>query len=621
MSARRKGRVGFFATVPVEIILAAGMVPQDINNLFVTGSDPARLLHAADEAGVPRNLCAWTRGLYGATVANNMETIVVVPCGDCTNNVTMAELLGRVGTRVIRFNYPVPGTDERLHLEREMAGLAQQLGTTMAAAEGVFEELKPLRQLLRRIDLEGVAGGRLSAARARLLLLESTDFGGSPELFSRRLERGLREAQPTLAGAAPRIAVFGIPTILSNLGETLEEMGARVVLWETERDFAMVEPADSLVDQYLGYAYPRGLEARLERFLPLLKLRGVDSVLINAQAFCHHNLELRRVEQALAAYPTLVLESDAPGSVTARDRVRLEGFLALARNRRDAPATLARTAPPSGGLEAPDCVSGGTLVGLDLGSRFAKVMVRHGRDELLWSIDTIAFYRRFARRVDGALQVDLELLLQEVGVKGGAAPGIVATGYGRNLLAFDNARVMPEMEAHALGAAHQVKEEHFLLVDWGGQDTKVVEVCAGRLISFVMNDKCAAGSGRYVENMARLLGEPLDAVLSCHADPVALTNIFATFGESEVIGHLVDGVPVPQICAGIMASVASRTAQLLARLEVGGQLPIYLAGGLAQSIALRVMLEQATGRVPCPIPEPRFSGALGCLLSAQGQAD
>lgn len=615
MSRRRKGRVGLFSTVPVEVILAAGMVPQDVNNLFITNPDPGYLLRAADEAGVPRNLCAWTRGLYGATVANNLKAVVVVPCGDCSNNVTMAELLGRMGVRVIRFNYPVPGSDERGHLERELVELARKLGTTMAASSAMWEELKPVREMLRRVDVEGVAGGSIPAATARLLLLESTDFNGNPQLFSRRLSRGLDEASNAPSGGGPRIAVFGIPTILSDLGETLESMGARVVLWETERDFAMVEPAESLLDQYLGYAYPRGLEARLARFLPLLAERKVDGVLINSQSFCHHNLELQRVEAALAAFPTLVLESDVPSGVAARDRVRLEGFLSLARSRRDGLATSGVSGPP-GRRVAPSDGGENALVGLDLGSRFAKIMVRIGTDELSWSLDTISFYRRYASRVDGALQVDLARLLTELGVESAGEPRVVATGYGRNLLDFHNATTLPEMEAHARGAAHQVAENHFLLIDWGGQDTKVLEVLEGRLVGFVMNDKCAAGSGRYVENMARLLGEPLDAVLEHRADPVQLTNICATFGESEVIGHLVEGVPVPRICGGIMAGVANRTAQLLVRMEQEQQLPLFLAGGLAQSSALQALLEEATGRRACSLAEPRFNGALGALLVA-----
>ncbi len=619
MNVRRKGRVGVFSTVPVEVILAAGMVPQDVNNLFVTNPEPMQLLHAADEGGVPRNICAWTRGLYGATIANNLGTIVVVPCGDCTNNVTMSELLERVGIRVIRFNYPVPGHDERAHLERELATFAEELGTTLEAANRTWEELKPLRELLRQVDEMGVAGGQLPAARARLLLLESTDFNGNPELFARRLSRGLEEARPSPDGRGPRVAVFGIPTILDDLAQTLEEMGARPVLWETERDFAMIEPADSLVDQYLNYAYPRGLDARLERFVQLAEERRVESVLINAQAFCHHNLELKRVEEALAGYPTLVLESDVPGQVAARDRIRLEGFLSLSRARREESAT----AGGSGILGRRTIAAGmnrdGVYVGLDLGSRFAKVMVRVGGDELRWSIDTISFYRRFARRQEDRLQVDLASLLAELGVQGKEVMKAVATGYGRNLLHFDNAQIIPEMEAHARGAAAQVDEAHFLLVDWGGQDTKVVEVRDSRLVGFVMNDKCAAGSGRYVENMARLLGESLDAVLEYSSDPVQLTNICATFGESEVIGHLVDGVPVPRICAGILASVATRTAQLLARMEGDHSLPLHLAGGLAHSAALRQLLEQATGRDALPIADPRFNGALGCLLDAESQ--
>jgi predicted CoA-substrate-specific enzyme activase len=597
------------------------MVPQDVNNLFITNPEPAALLRAADEAGVPRNLCAWTRGLYGATIAHNLKTIVVVPRGDCTNNVTMAELLERVGIKVIRFNYPIPSKYERAEMERELALFAKELGTTLEAASTTWDKLKNVRFMLRQIDEQGVAGGQLEAARARLLLLESTDFGGNPELFSKRLSRGLEDFRPLSAKAAPRIAVFGIPAILGDLAESLEKMGASPVLWETERDFAMVEPAQSLVHQYLNYAYPRGLEARLEKFLPLLQERHVDGVLLNAQAFCHHNLELKRVEQALASYPTLVLESDAPGGVSPRDRVRLEGFLSLAS---------ARLSPPANG--APSSVVGrramavagkdeSACVGLDLGSRFAKVMARTASNEFRWSMDTVAFYRRFASRIEGKLRVDLPRLLAEMGVGKVTDPRVVATGYGRNLLDFDNARILPEMEAHARGASHQVEDDHFLLVDWGGQDTKIVEVKDGRLVGFVMNDKCAAGSGRYVENMARLLNEPLDAVLSHSSEPVSLTNICATFGESEVIGHLVEGVPVASICAGIIGSVATRTAQLLARMEGGAGLPLHLAGGLAHSVALHELLQQATGRPASPIAEPRYNGALGCLLDAEAQGD
>ncbi len=616
MNRSKSARVGLFSTIPVEVVFAAGKVPVDINNLFVTHGDPGQLLRFADESGLPRNLCAWTRGLYAATVENNIDTVVVVPAGDCTNNVTMAELLERVGVRVVRFDYPQAQQGLRAQLTVSMARLAADLGTTVAAGEAIFERMRPLRESLAQVDAL-LAEGAIDPSLARLLLLESTDCAGNLELYHRRVARALEESQKE-AHPGPRIAVFGIPTILSDLGETLGQLGAQVVVWETERDFAMVEPADSLVEQYLKYAYPYGLEARLERFLPLLAPRGVQGVVINAQAFCHHNLELKRVEAALSAVPHLVLESDAPGPVSPRDRIRLEGFLALASSR------ARRSLQPTGGAVSQEQAldqPGPLAMGLDLGSRFAKVTLSGAGCREQWTLDTIAFYRRFVALSQGRPTLDLPALLAELGRDPAEAVQVVATGYGRQVVSFANARTVPELEAHALGAVSQVTEDRFLLVDWGGQDTKVIEVVHGKLARFAMNDKCAAGSGRYVENMARLLGEPIVSLLSSSAEPVPLTNICATFGESEVIGHLVDGVPVARICAGVLAGVAERTAQLLAKLSDVDSLPLYLAGGLALSPALQELLSRATARAVAPLPEPRFNGSLGCCILARRDVD
>jgi len=113
--------------------------------------------------------------------------------------------------------------------------------------------------------------------------------------------------------------------------------------------------------------------------------------------------------------------------------------------------------------------------------------------------------------------------------------------------------------------------------------------------------------------MALLLEMDLDEVLRHHADPVILSNVCATFGESEVVGFVVDGVPVERICAGILRSVVMRLLHLLGRMPDVRDLPLYLSGGLAKSPGLVCLLDIAWEGHVAALPRPRLSGALGCL--------
>lgn len=611
--AGRERRVGLFSTVPVEVLFAANREPVDLNNLFVASQAPGEFLRQSDVLGLAPTLCAWTRGLFGVSVASEFSTVVVVPQGDCSSNVTMAGLLEQRGVQVVEFSYPVGLADATGMLEREIERFAGCFSVPLGRVQEQFERLRPVRELLDRLDRMNWIDRVVPGSVARQYLLQSTDMGGNSALFQRRLESLLGEFEDARPGAGPRMAVFGVPAIIGGLVERLEAGGAGVVLCETESDFAMIPPAASLVDQYLRYAYPYGIEGRLKRFVRLARARGVDGVVVYSQAFCHHNLEMACVESALTEWPTLFLEGDLPQALSPRDAVRLDGFMELFARRRRLPCG----GPVCGAASERT----GLSLGLDLGSRYAKVAARRDGECRTLAMDTVAFYQKFAERRDNGLAVRIEGLLAHLGLddRGGEeSMRVVSTGYGRNLVRFGNAVTVPEIVAHAAGAARQVSDDHFLLVDLGGQDTKALVVKGGNVETFVMNDKCAAGSGRYVENMAVLLGRTVEDVVGYAADPVALTNVCATFGESEIVGHIVDGVPFERICAGIMQSVAERTSQLIMRLgDAAHDLPLVLAGGLASSQALATFLAKLTGapRVEA-LSRPRFNGAFGCLALA-----
>ena len=252
-------------------------------------------------------------------------------------------------------------------------------------------------------------------------------------------------------------------------------------------------------------------------------------------------------------------------------------------------------------------------LGIDLGSRQAKFAAVES-ENLLWLKDfpTIPFYRQFGSVANGTLQLDFDAMeLADIGDLDTTA--IVVTGYGRNTLALDNARVVPEIQAHIAGARWQTGLDTFTLLDLGGQDSKVARLEQGILSDFVMNDKCAASSGRYLENMATVLEISLDE-MSQHVDnPVPLDATCGIFGESELIGKIIEGHSVESLCAGVNQTLIKRVLPMLHRFPRD---TIVLTGGVAKNRAFRQMLQEVASADIVVPDHPQHNGAIGCALLA-----
>lgn len=248
-------------------------------------------------------------------------------------------------------------------------------------------------------------------------------------------------------------------------------------------------------------------------------------------------------------------------------------------------------------------------IGIDLGSRKAKFAVLDGdRVIRLADYDTITFYKRFGRLVGEELTLDLAgtglFAAEEL-----SEAAIRVTGYGRNSLGLKGAKVISEIRAHVAGAILQTGRRDFTMLDMGGQDTKVAQVQGGRLTDFVMNDKCAASSGRYLENMAAVLEVSLEELSSHWEEPVKLDATCGIFGESELIGQILRGHPVSRLCAGVNMTLVRRVLPLLYRFPSPA---IVLTGGVALNGALVKILERETGREIVVPPHPQHNGAIGC---------
>ncbi len=248
-------------------------------------------------------------------------------------------------------------------------------------------------------------------------------------------------------------------------------------------------------------------------------------------------------------------------------------------------------------------------MGLDFGSRFVKVAATADFRRFLYKkVDSLIFYRDYVQRPSAA---GVAFAWPRLGLP--EPDRLVVTGYGKHL--FQG--VLPtitEIRAHYLGACFQTGLSHFILLEIGGQDTKALYIKEGRVFDFLTNDKCAAGTGRYLENMARFLKMPWREFTAAGAEPVAISNTCAIFGETELISHLLDGVPVPRLAAGVNDSVARRALQMIKRFPCQ---TLVFVGGVARNRAVVAGLRRA-GRYQVLVPaNPQFNGALGCCLEAR----
>ncbi|HEY6968252.1 MAG TPA: acyl-CoA dehydratase activase [Candidatus Angelobacter sp.] len=198
---------------------------------------------------------------------------------------------------------------------------------------------------------------------------------------------------------------------------------------------------------------------------------------------------------------------------------------------------------------------------------------------------------------------------------------VVGTGYGRYKISFGNAQ-MTEISCHARGA-------HFLcpgtrtVIDMGGQDSKAISVGAsGEVLDFVMNDKCAAGTGRFLANAAEVMGISLDEIgpLALKAKrPVKITTVCTVFVESDILSYLAQGKRPEDILGGVHLAIAKRTLSLARRVPIEAE--ITMTGGVARNSGMVKALEEVLGRSMQVSPDAHFMGAVGAAIFALEKMD
>jgi len=250
-------------------------------------------------------------------------------------------------------------------------------------------------------------------------------------------------------------------------------------------------------------------------------------------------------------------------------------------------------------------------LGVDIGSRTVKVILLDGEGRIL--------ARGLATAGHDGPAVAARLVAKvcaEAGIAASQVGATVATGYGRGRYAAADAE-SSEITCHARGARYLVPDAR-TVIDIGGQDSKVIRLDgAGRVLDFVMNDRCAAGTGRFLEVMADAMGLPVSELAALHARaerPASVSSTCTVFAESEVISHLARGVAPADIVAGLHAAIASRVFALAER--VGLEPVLTCTGGVARNAGFVSALSSAA-RMPIVVAEDaQFAGALGAALLA-----
>lgn len=530
----------------------------------------------ADRLAHP-NLCGYGKGLIERLLASDVHEVVLVTCCD-----------------VIRRAYDV--VCERGNLD--FAYLLDLPHHRDAAARRLFRaRLADLAERYAAYSGRGFDAGAALAAfvpplpreHAPISLLGAHATSSLLDAISSAIDRPVENRTCTerhvLASPPARLARAQSPASCAAC-EACEADGSPL-------DDFLDWYADALLDQ-MPCMRMTDASARTR----LVGAEGQRGIIYHTMKFCdYYGFEYAALTTR-EDVPMVKVETDGSSQSAGQLRTRLEAFGEALRGT-DADATTTRTAP-----------GGQTYVlGVDSGSTSTDAAIVDGAGEVVASVivPTGAKATESARRAKAEVLARAGLSEDDMALK-------VATGYGRDSIP-DMDSSITEITCHARGA-HLLAPEARTIIDIGGQDSKVIHLDEnGNVLNFVMNDKCAAGTGRFMEMMARALEMPLDEFcatgLTWKRD-VRISSMCTVFAESEVVSLVAQDTPVPDIIHGLCESVARKTATLAKRVR--GEAPYLMTGGVANNAGVVRALEDVLGAPVRTHEESQLCGAIGAAL-------
>ncbi|WP_160675271.1 2-hydroxyacyl-CoA dehydratase [Clostridium sp. C8-1-8] len=320
-------KIGLTTTVPIEVLIAAGYTPVDLNNIFVVSDNHLKYIDLAEKDGFPKSLCAWIKGLYGACIENGIEEIIGVMEGDCSNTKALIEVLQLKGIKVHPFSFPHSHSLE--DIEREIKKLMAIFKVEEAEVEAVRRRLNQVRLLGKELDELTYIHNKATGFENHLYQVSLSDFNGDIDGYEADLVKVIGEIKTRKAiDKKLRLGYIGVPPMTTDIYSFVENLNAHFVYNEVQREFAFPRgnEANNIYEQYYDYTYPYNTDFRLIELKKQIKERQLDGIIHYTQAFCYRAVEDIVIKNNLDI-PILNIEGDKLNTLDARTKLRLEAFL------------------------------------------------------------------------------------------------------------------------------------------------------------------------------------------------------------------------------------------------------------------------------------------------------
>ena len=326
--------IGITNTIPSELLIAYGYTPIDLNNIFISDDNYEHYIKIAEEDGFPQNYCSWIKGIYGVCIEKNIKDIIAVVGGDCSNSVVLAEVLKLSGIQINPFAFPITRTLSNIKLQID--SLMNHFGVSIDDIEKVRRRLSPLRDKIIEIDKLTYKSSKVTGWENHLYQVSMSDFN----LDINKYDADVNQFLETIYKREPikhsvRVGYIGVPPITGDIYDFIENIDAKIVYNEVQREFAMPRhnQAKSIYEQYMEYTYPYDTFYRAEEIKKQIKERDVDAIIHYTQAFCYRSAQHIILKQELGV-PVLHIEGDKSRNLDARTKLRIEAFIDMVKDKK-----------------------------------------------------------------------------------------------------------------------------------------------------------------------------------------------------------------------------------------------------------------------------------------------
>lgn len=316
--------IGITTTVPIEVIFAAGYFPIDLNNIFITDSDPYDMVDFAELQGLPRNTCAWTKGIYAAAQKIEMKRVVGVVQGDCSHTAALMDVFISEGIEVIPFEYPHKRDANRLM--RRIKKFSDEIGADDDKIVEMKTKLDHVRDIVEKIDMLTWQENKVTGMENHIWTVSTSDMAGDYLMFEEQAKKFLdyaKKRQPMQHDI--RIGYIGVPPICDDLYTFLEDHNCHVVFNEVQRQFSMPYETRTLAEQYTLYTFPYDIFVKIDDIKKEIERRKIDGLIFYVQNFCHRPI-YEKIIRKYINIPIITLDFDKPGKLNGSIKTRVEAF-------------------------------------------------------------------------------------------------------------------------------------------------------------------------------------------------------------------------------------------------------------------------------------------------------